>query len=316
MLRTPPNISPTQQPSRSESDIQKLCIEQALTPEFTAVNLIQRSKRRRSSDEHTDSITELRTDLMNMIKELVSSQNTRLDKLETHILDIKTQYVKIEESNRDIEKSVTYVSDQLTAIEEKISKLESERNKIAEKMCSLEGKIDFIDYNLIKTCVEMRNVPKIRQENKNMLYDLVHRLSKEIGMEIQMSDIRDISRLPSKKESRVSSISVEFTNTLLKNNFLTSVKQFNNKNTSSKINSTHLGLDVPRTPVYIAEQLTPYSKKLFYAARNFCKANAFTFCWTSNGRVLIKKSSDTQYIVIRTEQQLQQLSLRNNNNNI
>lgn len=303
MIRTPPNISPTQQPSRSEPDTQKICIEQSLTPEFT-------------SDAHTDTITELRTDLMNMIKELVSSQNTRLDKLETHILDIKDQYAKIKESNRDIEKSVTYISDQLTAIEEKISKLETERNKIAEKMCSLEEKIDLIDYNRIKTSVEMRNVPKIRQENKNTLYGLVQHLSKQIGMDIQMSDIRDISRLPSKKESKVSSISVEFTNTLLKNNFLTSVKQFNIKNNSSKINSTHLGLDVPCTPVYIAEQLTPFSKKLFYAARNFCKANAYTFCWTSNGRVLIKKNSDTQYIVIRTEQQLQQLSLKTNNSNI
>ncbi|CAG4950546.1 unnamed protein product [Colias eurytheme] len=166
MYKTPPKNSPNQQSSRTDSDSCRLITEDGHSSEPSATNITQRAKRRRPNDHHNDQMNELRIDLNNMIRELINSQNTRLDKLETLITDIKTQYAKIVETNTEIEKSVTYISDQLTELESKISGLEALRTDMEKKISSLEEKIEALERHSIKTCVELRNVPKIPQENK------------------------------------------------------------------------------------------------------------------------------------------------------
>lgn len=93
--------------------------------------------------------------------------------------------------------------------------------------------------------------PKYHKKIKNGLFTFVQHLSKQLEVDIQLSDIRDVSLLPSKRDSKTSNISIEFSNTLLKSNFLMSAKLFNSKNAGNKINSTHLSLAVPPTPVHI-----------------------------------------------------------------
>lgn len=315
MYKSPPQSSLQTTPSRSESDVQKLCQEEGLSPE----HITQRGNKRRRpmkdgsymdrfEDKFLGLKNDIKSDLKDLINELISSQNTRMDKFEEHILEIKSQYSSIEATNQEIEKSMTAVSDQLISLETKIASLEIERNSMARKLVTLEERLDNIDRNCIKTCIEVRNVPKCQKETKSTLYTLVQSLSKQLEANIQPADIRDVSRLPSRKESKTSNITIEFTNTLQKSNFLLAAKQFNINHSTDKINSTHLGLNGPKTPIYIAEQLTPLTKKLFYEARNFAKLNRFAFCWTSNGRVMLKKTVDGQYIIIKNEQQLLQMS--------
>lgn len=204
--------------------------------------------------------------------------------------------------------SMSSVSDQLTSLESKIIGLEKERITMVTKLTALEEKVESFDRTLVRTCVELRNVPKRANENKKALYDALLELSKQLEIKMQVADIRDVSRRLSKKESSNSSLTVEFMNTLTKTNFLLAVKDYNKRNPTNKINSTHLGIDAPKTPIYIAEQLTTYSKRLFYLARNFAKANQYLFCWTAEGRILMKKTPDSPSIVIKNEMQLHKMS--------
>lgn len=133
-------------------------------------------------------------------------------------------------------------------------------------------------------------------------------ISKELNVVTNIASIRDVTRQPSKKENLTCNLTVEFSNTLTKTDFLNAVKDYNKKNSTDKINCTHLGIKTThKTPIYINELLTPYTKKLFYIARNYAKLNKYSYCWTSNGRVMLKKDSDSQSILVKTEQQLQQL---------
>lgn len=305
MFKTPPKTPPNQHPSRSETDLQKLQVDENLHG-----NITKRAKRRCLSEEvMQDDMEIFKNEIKKMISEMIITQNSRLDKLESHIIEIKNHYTEIKATNIELEKSMTTMSDQLLSLELKITGLEKERSTMASKLSTLEEKVESFDRNLIKTSVELRNVPKRIDETKSMLYDMILHLSHHLGTATEPITIRDVIRQPSKKENTTSSVTVEFSNTLMKTKFLTAVKEFNKQNPKDKVNSTHLNIATAQvTPIYITEQLTSNTKRLFYLTRNYAKSHGYTYCWTSNGRVLLKKNSESHSIVIKNEQYLQQLS--------
>ncbi|KAG7299877.1 hypothetical protein JYU34_015762 [Plutella xylostella] len=311
MLRSPTTtLSPKSAiPSRSESDIPRMVQNEG----HTAAAVTQRAKRRRDSGDYSNlaDFNSLKEELKYMIGQLMSTQSERLDKLENHILDIKDHTTKIEHTNGEIEKSMTFMSDQMSSIEAQIKKLELEKGEMALQILNLEDKLDFYDHQLNKTSIEIRNVPKIMNESKEKLYDTIHYLSKQLCTDLHYQEIRDVSRAPSKKENRTSTIRVEFSNTLSKARFLSASKMYNKNNPNNKINSNLLGYPEPKIPVYVAEQLTAKAKRLFYLARIFVKTHNYNSCWTTNGRIFIKEKVDGAYIIVKNEQQLETLSKPN-----
>ncbi|CAG9791406.1 unnamed protein product [Diatraea saccharalis] len=309
LLRTPPK---QKTPSKSESDIQQLVAE-----ETVKLNITQRAKRKCLSGEvsniqqnasDNDEFANFKKEIKDMIKELLSIHNGRLDKLENHILEIKSHYADIKTVNTELEKSMSFISDKISSLDSKISGLEKERNAMSTKLSMLEQQTEIHNRNLTKTSVEIRNVPKRLGETKSMLYDTIKHFSKQLNIEMEQIHIRDITRQPSKKENLTSNITLEFSNTLLKTNFLSAVKQFNKQNPKSKVNSTHLDITTTReSPIYVTELLTTQAKRLFYLTRAYAKTNEYRFCWTSNGRIMLKKDTDTQTIIINDEQQLKHL---------
>lgn len=308
MSKSPPKTPPNQYSSRSESDIRKLHADVD-----SEGNITQRAKRRCLSDEVTGDVLDLfKNDIKKMIREMMCTQNNRLEKLESHIKEIKSHYTEIKATNTDLEKAMTAVSDQLQSLENKITGLENQRGSMVIQLATLENKLEVLDHNLIKTSIELRNVPKRQNETKTMLYDSITHLSRHLGLDTEFANIRDIKRLPSKKENSTSSLSVEFCNTLTKTNFLAAVKDYNKRNPKDKIKSNHLNLKAAQeTPIYITELLTANSKRLFYLTRNYAKQHQYNYCWTSNGRIMLKKDPDSQTIVVKNEEQLKQLELMN-----
>lgn len=314
MYKTPPksglSIPARNSPTRhSDTDINKICQNDDLLLEFTS-NSSQRAKRRRqpSKEKSADEMTDFRDEMRNLIKEMMAAQNSRLDKLESHILEISKQYTNIESTNAGIEKSMTCMSNQLTSLEAKITDLEKERGSVAMQLSKIDEKIDFLENSLVKSCIELRNLPKNPRETKENLYAMVQHLSKTLSIDLQSSDIRDVVRQPSKKEFKNSSVSVEFSNTLIKSRFLKAAKEYNSRFPTAKLNLTHVGLGDHQSPLYVADQLTSKAKKLFYVTRNFAKSHNFKYCWTANGRIMLRKDNDSSYIIIKSELQLQQLA--------
>lgn len=320
MQRTPPNNllrtnTVALNESRSLEDVRKpqyMDTMPLLSPE-SQKHLPQRIKRRRevASDELADELSEFKKDMKDMIKELISAQNTRMDNLEKHMLDMKNQFSTVKDTNKDIEVAMNSMSSQLTSLEAQISGLESQRNEIATQVCTIEDKLEALDKNLVKSSIEIRNVPKRPTETKESLFYLIKTLAQTLNVALQPHDIRDVSRQPSKRETQVSAVTVEFSNTLIKSQILNSTKEFNKANGRDKLNSSHLGLGSPKTPIYVAEQLTKTTKRLYFLARALAKAENYAFCWVSNGRILLRRDKDGPHIIVKDEYHLKQLSTKN-----
>lgn len=237
----------------------------------------------------------------------MTSHSARLDKLEKHILDLVHQSVSITKSNSDIEKSLNSMSDQITSIEDKINHIDQERAVISSQFSALEDRISKLDRQLIKSSVELRNVPKELTDTKQAMFQLVLKLSNSLHLNIQQEDVRDVTRLPSKRENPTTAIIIEFNNTLSKSIFLKKIKDYNKANPTNKFNSSHVGLADGKSPVYVSELLSPAEKKLFHASRKFAEKAKYDFCWTSEGRVFLRQNDKTQYIIVKNEEHLNQI---------
>lgn len=303
MQRSPPSAYNT---SRSETDLMQLSEVDTSRPS-SLENITRRTKRPRSSDENGDQLGDLKTELINLIQDLVATHNNRMDKLEEHILHIKNQSGNIEATNTEIEKSLNCMSDQLNCLQGKIDTLEKERKDIILHLSDLEGKMEAFDRHLIKTTVEIRNVPKNYSETKESLYSTIAHLATQLNVKLQPVDIRDVARLPSRKENKSSSILVEFANTLTKTCFLKGTKEFNTHNSNDKLSTKQLGMVAPYTPIYISELNTTTTKRLFYQCRRFSKAHGYQFCWVNNGQVRLRKTRDDPYMIVKNEEQLETL---------
>ncbi|KAJ0178059.1 hypothetical protein K1T71_005882 [Dendrolimus kikuchii] len=178
--------------SRSDTDIQILLAEEE-NASLKNKQVNGKPKTRRTAPIKGAAGNEMDTfknDIKDMIQELICAQNSRMDKLESHIMEIKNQNVKIENTNHEIEKSMTFVSEQLTSLETKISGLEKDRMSLAKNVAAIQERVETFDHNLIKTSIEIRNVPKKTNESKNMLYDMILNLSKQLAMNISEFNIR------------------------------------------------------------------------------------------------------------------------------
>lgn len=214
----------------------------------------------------------------------------------------------IEKSNQIMEKSVSLLTEQNEEYRKKIELLENKLQEDKKYIILLEEKVEDMQMNSRKANFEIRNVPKRPSETKDDLITMVECLSTNIGSSLKRSDIKDIYRLRPKKDgTKNTSIVVETSSTLIKNEFLKMSKVFNIKH-KTKLRVLHLGLKTSEdTPIFTAEHLTPRGSRLFFLARDLAKSKAYKYCWTAYGKVYIRKEDNAPIIVLRTEDQIQQL---------
>ncbi|CAH2233590.1 jg16178 [Pararge aegeria aegeria] len=268
----------------------------------------QRRKRRCLSIGDDDDLALFKDELKLMMENFITTQNTRLTKLEQHMIEVKKQNNEIKTTNGEIEKCTKFMSEQIHSIETKISDLEQDRKNISSHITYLEEKIDYIQKKSIVTCVEIRNIPKKSNETKEDLYDYIKKLSTKMQVPGCQSDLRDIYRIPNRSEKTNSTLIVEFTNTLTKYKFL----QANKKkygNSSERLYNSDMGLNLEgsKQPIYIGEHLTPKTRRLFFLARDLKKTLKFAHCWTSNGNIYLRKSEGAKYIFVKNEAQLNEI---------
>lgn len=261
----------------------------------------QPAKRIRASDDEGEDSR------FCVLKDMISSLSKRLDTLEKNTSDIKNQNSEIQNTSKDIEKSVDHVSCQILDVQNKIHTLDTEKKNMQLQIHVLNQKFDGFEKLQRKTCVEVRQVPKKEKETKKDLYDMIYKLKQFI--EPQGNDqntpmqLRDVYRLPSRTKAPNSTIIIEFTNTFDKETFLNNIKRYS-KIKSDQLSSKHLGLGENKTPIYVSEYLTSNTKKTFYLAREFAKAGGYKYCWTSGGRVFLRKQDNAPHLLIKGEETL------------
>ncbi|XP_028165490.1 uncharacterized protein LOC114356478 [Ostrinia furnacalis] len=184
--------------------------------------------------------------------------------------------------------------------------MESERKAHLAYIQSLELKVENLERTQRQASIEIRNIPSQKKENKQDLVNLVQRLGDSINVRVDESQIRDVFRLKTKKDTN-QPIIVDFTTVVLKDKVLTSVKALNNTRREKKLNTGDLKIEGEQRPVFVAESLTQTTRKIYFLAREFSKNHSYAFCWTAHGKVFLRKEEGAPCRRIDSEADLEKL---------
>ncbi|KAJ0183236.1 hypothetical protein K1T71_001212 [Dendrolimus kikuchii] len=239
--------------------------------------------------------------MKDMFAEFSKQQDLRFSELQITMSNIRQQ-------NLELSKNVELVSFKYDEFMSRISTLEKEREKDKKIINQLEDKVESLERKSRATGIEIRNIPITVGQNKENLSNLFLNLGKTLNVQIDKQAIRDIYRIKSKDTSNP--IIVEMTTVIMKDNIIKAVKIFNKTNKKGeKLNTTDLDTRYPVKPIYISETLSQKTQKLFYLARIFQKNHGFSFCWTDNGIVYLRKNENTSQIRITSEADIDKLRL-------
>lgn len=300
--KSPKQSSAHPQHYASESDISNL----PDTNEPLSSNVSKRMKRsRNSSEEDSYCLKSFKSEILQMLQELKSDQNTSMNNLLKEIAEVKQQNTMIQKSNEEIEQSISFLSNKYEDMKNTIDCLEKERKLNTTIIQSLEDKIEDIQRNLKSTSLEIRNVPMPSSESKKDLIKTVQDICKVTNSDLLYSEIKDAYRVSTKTTKNT--IIVELTSNITKNDILKKVKAYNKNYPKQKLNSSHLGLMGKPVPIYLSENLTQKTKRLFFLARDMAKTFEYKYCWTSNGRVYLRKSDEAPHVLVKDENILESL---------
>lgn len=292
--------NPSLERFNSEPDVN----ETYKTPPNEYVHL--RYKRPRS-DDIKDQLNDFKKEMKEMISSLMLAGDAERVRLRKDITDIKTKIEDVKRTNIEIEKSMDFISNKFEEAMVKIDTLENESRKNRAQIQILQEKLDSFERTSFKSTIEMRNFPAKDKETINDLTSFIINTGKALDLDVQPSEIRDAWRLPGKPGSN-RTILAEFTTVATKAKFLQQTRSFNqSRSGENKLNTEHIGIAGKRSPVYISEHLTSASRKLYYMAREFAKENKYKFCWTSHGRIFLRKEENSKQIIIKSEKCLTDL---------
>ncbi|CAG9133035.1 unnamed protein product [Plutella xylostella] len=240
-------------------------------------------------------------EMRKMFSDLKAQQDRNIEKLQSTINEIKQQNILITES-------MEFMSAKYEEMKERVENIEIERKKNAAYVQLLEDKVENMKRQSRIAGIEIRNIPTQKLETKEILLKKVIDIGKYIGVSLDTRDIRDVFRIKnSRPQSTTNTVVVDFVSVIKKEQILHSFRQFNKSNQDKRLNTTLLNLDGPSQPIYVSESLTSKAKRLHYLARDFAKTNDWSYCWSSHGKIYLKKREGERYVLIHSESDLKKL---------
>lgn len=297
LRRTPPKT-----PTCNETDAQSAACKviaptTVSTPNMPASEPDYVNSRRRKRDSDC-------SDFMEEIRELLNSHTIQTD---GKLRAIQTAMTEIKVQNAGIKDSIDHISKQYDDMVIQLQNLEAERKVDRSYINQLEERVENLERMTNSSKIELKNIPKKQGETKEDLRNIITETASVLETHLQRHDIKDVYRL--NKKDGVSTIMVDFTTTTPKDSILRNLRQFNKKNSQNKLNTNHINKEGPSKPIYITEVLTLKAQRLYYLARNYAKDNGYKFCWTSFGRVFLRKVEGGTQILIKSESDITNLRL-------
>lgn len=297
LKRTPPSTPITDKLENTATKCSRKSVSGS-SPDLSGIgqdsNVTLRQKAKRKDCDCLSRLDEIRA----MLSAYTAQSDHKFSALQTAISEIIAQ-------NDEIKESINFISKEYDDIKIKLAEMETERATDRRYIRDLEGKVEYMEQQLFSTKIEIRNVPQTKEESKKDLCDIVVKTADVIGYPIKSSEIKDVYRVKTKNNS--TTINVDFLSAMTKDTIVKKVRKFNNLNKPDRLNTTHLKLDGPVKPIYLSEKLTPKMQRLYFLARTFASSKNYKYCWTSYGKVLMRKADGERYIIITNEAELDNL---------
>jgi hypothetical protein len=240
-------------------------------------------------------------DLRELFLESKGEQDKKLAVILSAIEEVKSQ-------NTEIRKSMDFLSEKYDQALKRIDDLEEEKKSTNKYIKHLEDRMEQLDRKSRSSCFEVRNIPKKSDETPDDLISLVQGIAKIVNVPIQPTDFRDLYRVKSRNTEK-SPIVAELRSVLVRDNFMKSVRNYNNAHKENKLNYKQLNADGPAVPIFATDCLTFKSRKLYAAARDFAKNYNYTYCWTNYGKIYLRKKENLPLIRIECTEDLNKLPL-------
>lgn len=259
-------------------------------------------RKRKHPDQ--ENFLEFCEEMRNMLSKFQQSQEFKLDSLNKAIEDLTINNTKLIASNNEIEKMLNENKNRQEKLKERIQVLEGECVNAHKRIESLEDQVNDLQKNSLKKYLEIRNIPKLENEN---LKEIVTNVLKIVDIKINNDDIKYVYR--NGKEN--APISVKVKDFQQKINILKAVKSYNSKNKENKINCDKLGMGMPSQPIYVSEKLTVKTKHLLALSKQLVTNNLYKYCWISKGKVMLRKESALPSIIINSIKDIEVLKNSN-----
>lgn len=241
--------------------------------------------------------------LMDEIRGLLATSAAQSD---SKFAALQSAVAEIIAQNVEIKDSIAFTSKQYDDVLIKLEKLESERKAERCYVQQLETKLEHLERQLNVTKVEIKNIPRTQDETKEDIRNIVTKTASIIELPIQAHDIKDVYR-SGKRDDPAPPIVVDFSSVITKDNLIKKARQYNTRNSQNKLSTAHLKIEGPARAIYVAERLTPHGQRMHYLARTFARDHRYKHCWTSYGRVFLRKEDGGQHVPIDVEADLAKL---------
>lgn len=258
--------------------------------------------------EISRSFESFRNEFKDIIATWKHDQATQLQEIHNSISGMNKQISEIQKTNKEIEKSIDFLSSEYDIMKNQIKTLEEKGIVQESRIKYLEDTVEEQSRKNNLNLLEIRNIPQQPKESFEQLLKITTDVFKVISANVEVLDILDIRRLPSKSDKKT--ILVTLKTVILKNSILQAVKAYNVRNKHQKLNTSLIAFNSTPETIYIDEHLTQKGKRLYYLARQLSKSGQFQYCWTTNARVLLREKEGEKAIVITDENQINELKTK------
>lgn len=294
LKRTPPPRNPVVSETDSE------CVDGSMSDLQSAdknTNINTGRLKRKRETELTTFMEEVRE----LFSKFTSEQKARLENLESTLTEIKCQ-------NEAINLSMSTLSAKYDELQKELESFRQERKEHVSYITLLENKLESLERQSCSIKLEIRNIPKIQNENKQVLCEAVKKIGTALCLQIQTTDIKDIYR-PFSTKGVIKPVIVEFISVMTKESIIQGIKKLSLEEKKSRLNTGLFGVSSSQKPIYISESLTAKGRRLFFLARDFAKSYGYTYCWTSYGKIYLRKKEGAPHVRIHDEADLVKLKI-------
>ncbi|KAL4702849.1 hypothetical protein ACJJTC_001995 [Scirpophaga incertulas] len=272
MLHSPPNKMDSTYSSAPDLHLSTENIDHNIT----------RSNKRRRCECGSSSESKLE-DFINKLTEWQQDTDIKLANIKSSMDEIHKQNSGILASNAEIEKSIDFLSKKYDDLCTQLNGYQEKTKEYNDRFEKLENKCEELERNSRNSTLEIRNVPIKTKMSQEDLLQIVFSICRELSVEISHSDILNIYYIPNKTDNKtVHTIDLFY---------------------FDKVNQGQF--------IYLSENLTAKCRKIFHMAREYAKLNGYKYCWSVNGKVLLRKEDGANSVTITSESQLTSMLLKN-----
>lgn len=251
-------------------------------------------------NQRLDEVEKLQSAVSALQVEAESSRKTRED-----VGDLHNRVDQLSSDVNDIKENINFYTDELKSADNIQKSVRDSAQLTAVNRAAIES----YDHHIRRSDIIIQGLPYLSTETNDNIRNDVIELATSVGLPMEQRDIDVAHRLPRQMRDRNGKpftdksriIVKKFNSRWLKDKFIRSVKD--KKNIKASVITRHQSSNAT---LYVNDNLSASTAKLFYAARQLVKTKKLFRAWTTDCKVHVKvKESDTRPTVVLNMEQLE-----------